>query len=80
MRAPENPETGEWSLTEKGAALPRPTSLATPQIATRLARAASPVREQATNLLPYVALVAGGVTTLASDVTTPTAVRVVLQP
>jgi hypothetical protein len=77
VRAPENPDTGEWSVTETGAALPRPTSLATPQIATRLARAASPVREQATTLLPYVALVAGGVTALASDLTTATVVRVI---
>lgn len=77
VRAPEDPETGEWSVTDAGAALPRPTSLATPQIATRLARAASPVREQATNLLPYVALAAGGVTALASDVTTATVVRVI---
>jgi hypothetical protein len=77
VQAPPNLETGEWSVTDTGAALPRPTSLATPQIATRLARAASPVREQATTLLPYVALVAGGVTALASDVTTATVVRVI---
>jgi hypothetical protein len=77
VQSPEDADHGEWSLTERGAALPRPTSLATLLVATRLLRAVNPVREQATSLLPYLALVAGGAAAFATDVTTLTAVRII---
>jgi hypothetical protein len=75
VSAPEEPGDGEWSLTESGLALPRPTSLATLQIASRILRAVNPVREQATNFLPYLALVAGGIGVLGANVTALTAGR-----
>lgn len=68
---------GEWTLTDRGTALPRPTTLATPQIAARLSSVAKPVRDQATDWLPIIALVAGGVAAAATDVKTVTAVRVI---
>jgi hypothetical protein len=68
---------GEWSLTESGARLPQPTSLATAQVVGRIAHVANPVREQAATFLPLIALVAGGVAAVAADVTTLTVVRVI---
>ena len=68
---------GEWTLTDRGASLPRPTTLATPQIAARLSSVAKPVRDQATDWLPIIALVAGSVAAAATEVTTLTAVRVI---
>lgn len=76
LEPPAKP-AGEWTLTERGASLPRPTTLATPQIAARLSSVAKPVRDQATDWLPIIALVAGGVAAAATDVKTVTAVRVI---
>jgi hypothetical protein len=78
VQRPDRPDEAEWSLTEAGAALSRPTSLATALVATRLFRTVSPVREQATSLLPYLALVAGGVAASATEVTTLTVVRIIV--
>jgi hypothetical protein len=74
VQAPEGGVDGEWSLTDSGRSLARPTSLATVQVAARIARTANPIREQAGSWLPILALVAGGLA--ASDVTTLTAVRI----
>jgi hypothetical protein len=78
VQRPDRPDDGEWSLTDAGSALNRPTSLATVLIVTRLFRAVNPVREQATSLLPYLALVAGGAAAFATDVTTLTVVRIIV--
>jgi hypothetical protein len=56
-------KTGEeWAVTESGRALRRPPSLAIPQVATRVLSVANPVRTQAKDWLPVLALAAGTVT------------------
>ena len=52
----------EWRVTESGRALRRPPSLAIQQVATRVLSVANPVRTQAKDWLPILALAAGTVT------------------
>jgi hypothetical protein len=66
----------EWRVTESGRALRRPPSLAIPQVATRVLSVANPVRTQAKDWLPILALAAGTVTAgVARGVDTADAVR-----
>jgi hypothetical protein len=60
---PDNPRTGRWQVSELGRTVARPPSLAFTHVFTRLARVAGPVREQATDWLPLLAVVAGALTT-----------------
>lgn len=65
----------EWRLTESGRAVRRPPSLAIPQVATRILSVANPVRTQAKDWLPLIALGVGAVAGAAQGLTTAEAVR-----
>ena len=60
LEAPEARD-GEWSLSDAGRALRRPPSLAIVQVVSRVLSIANPVRTQAKDWLPLLAVVAGAV-------------------
>jgi hypothetical protein len=78
VEPPADADGGQWTVSELGRTVARPPSLAFDQVFTRLARLAGPIREQATDWLPLLAVVAGALTTAAyiSDATTLDAVRI----
>jgi hypothetical protein len=76
LEPPEQPG-GEWKLTDAGRAVRRPPSLAAYQVVTRILTVADPVRTQAKDWLPLLAIVAGGLATTATDATTADVVRAV---
>jgi hypothetical protein len=55
-----------WSVTDAGAALPRPPSLGLGQVLTRVLQVANPVRTNAQDWIPRIALVAGATAGAAS--------------
>jgi hypothetical protein len=70
-------QDGEWKVSDQGRSLSRPTSLAPGQFIARVLRVADPVRRQATDWIPLVAVVSGALTTtdLVADATTLDAIR-----
>ena len=67
LEEPEEPD-GEWKLTDAGRGVQRPPSL-------RILSVANPVRTQAKDWLPLLAIVAGGLATAADDAATADVVR-----
>jgi hypothetical protein len=74
LEPPERPG-GEWKLTDAGRAVRRPASLAASQVVTRILSVANPVRTQAKDWVPLLAIVAGGLATTATDAATADVVR-----
>lgn len=74
LEAPEL-SGGEWKLTDAGREVRRPPSLAAYQVVTRILSVANPVRTQAKDWLPVLAIVAGGLAATATDAATANAVR-----
>jgi hypothetical protein len=74
LEPPEQPG-GEWRLTDAGRAVRRPPSLAAYQVVTRILSVANPVRTQAKDWVPLLAIVAGGLATTATDASAANVVR-----
>lgn len=70
-------EDDVWSVTDAGASVPPPPSLAFEQVLTRILRIANPVRTNATDWLPLLALIVGAIagTAAVGDFDTLDAVR-----
>lgn len=54
--------SGEWRITERGFSVRRPPSLGIGQVIARIVNLADPVRKEATDWLPVLAVVAGAAT------------------
>ena len=74
LEPPEQPD-GEWRLTDAGRAVRRPPSLAASQVVTRILSVANPVRTQAKDWVPLLAIIAGGLATTATNAATANVVR-----
>ena len=64
---PPADDTGEWKLTDAGRAVRPPPTLAATQVVTRIFSLANPVRAQAKDWVPLLAVAAGAAATATKD-------------